>query len=175
MPVLAHWLSIQAVAYWWAGLYSVESAGLIPYILPSIVVGVPVGAALIRRIRPETFRRVCMSFDAWIVGFGLSNLLKELHLVETNRAFLLLAADVAAPDLVIYLQAPTDVLLRRLSDRAKASSAKHQRDSTAARLARKITASARRNWAYSSRSQLRPTGMPCSGSKSRNTVANPAA
>ena len=55
-------------------------------------VGVPIGAALIQRIRPETFRRICMSFDAWIVGFGLSNLLKELHLVESNLAFLVLAA-----------------------------------------------------------------------------------
>jgi uncharacterized membrane protein YfcA len=82
--------SFTAVAYWWAGLYSVESFGLIPYIVPSIAVGVPIGAALIQRIRPETFRRICMSFDAWIVGFGLSNLLKELHLVESNLAFLFL-------------------------------------------------------------------------------------
>ena len=34
-----------------------------------------------------------------------------------QRLFELLAADVAAPDLVIYLQAPTDVLKRRLRDR----------------------------------------------------------
>ena len=84
--------SFTAVAYAWAGLYSVESLGLVPYIVPSIAIGVPIGAAIIQRIRPETFRRVCMSFDAWIVGFGLSNLLKELHLVESNLAFLVLAA-----------------------------------------------------------------------------------
>ena len=60
--------------------------GLIPYILPSIVIGVPIGAVLIQRIRPETFRRICMSFDAWIVAFGLSTLLKDLQLVESNRA-----------------------------------------------------------------------------------------
>jgi uncharacterized membrane protein YfcA len=84
--------SFTAVAYAWAGLYSVESLGLVPYIVPSIAIGVPIGAALIQRIRPETFRRVCMSFDAWIVGFGLSNLLKELQLVESNLAFLVLAA-----------------------------------------------------------------------------------
>jgi uncharacterized membrane protein YfcA len=84
--------SFTAVAYAWAGLYSAQSLGLIPYIVPSIAIGVPIGAALIQRIRPETFRRICMSFDAWIVGFGLSNLLKELHLVETNLAFLVLFA-----------------------------------------------------------------------------------
>jgi uncharacterized membrane protein YfcA len=82
--------SLTAVAYGYAGLYSMESLGLIPYILPSIAVGVPIGAYLIQRIRPETFRRVCMSFDAWIVGFGLSTLLKELRLVESNLAFLVL-------------------------------------------------------------------------------------
>jgi hypothetical protein len=82
--------SFTAVAYAYAGLYTVESMGLIPYILPSIAIGVPIGAYLIQRIRPETFRRVCMSFDAWIVGFGLSTLLKELGLVESNLAFLVL-------------------------------------------------------------------------------------
>ena len=81
-----------AVAYYYAGLYSVESFGLIPYILPSILVGVPIGAFLIQRIRPETFRRVCMSFDAWVVGFGLSTLLQSLGLVEGNLAYLVLFA-----------------------------------------------------------------------------------
>ena len=79
-----------AVAYYYAGLYTVESFGLIPYILPSILVGVPIGAYLIQRIRPETFRRVCMSFDAWVVAFGLSALLQSLGLVESNLAFLVL-------------------------------------------------------------------------------------
>src|SRR5262247_1878291 len=44
--------SFTAVAYYYAGLYSMESAALIPYILPSIIVGVPIGAFLIQRIRP---------------------------------------------------------------------------------------------------------------------------
>jgi uncharacterized protein len=82
--------SFTAVAYAYAGLYTVESMGLIPYIIPSIAIGVPIGAQIIQRVRPETFRRVCMSFDAWIVGFGLSNLLKELRIVESNLAFLVL-------------------------------------------------------------------------------------
>jgi hypothetical protein len=83
---------LTAVAYYYAGLYSTESLGLIPYILPSIVVGVPIGAVVIQHIRPETFRRLCMSFDAWIVAFGLSALLKDLHLVESNRAYLVMVA-----------------------------------------------------------------------------------
>jgi uncharacterized membrane protein YfcA len=82
--------TLTGLAYAYAGLYSVESMALIPYILPSIAIGVPIGAAVIQRVRPETFRRVCMSFDAWIVGFGLSTLLQQLRLVESNLAYLVL-------------------------------------------------------------------------------------
>jgi uncharacterized membrane protein YfcA len=82
--------SFTALAYSYAGLYSIESMKLIPYILPSIAIGVPIGAYLIQRIRPETFRRVCMSFDAWIVGFGLATLLQSLQIVEGQLAYLVL-------------------------------------------------------------------------------------
>jgi hypothetical protein len=36
------------------------------------------------------------------VGFGLSNLLKELHLVETNLAFLLLVVVVMLDSWLLY-------------------------------------------------------------------------
>src|SRR5215207_474566 len=103
--------SFTAVAYAWVGLYSLESLALVPYIVPSIAIGVPIGAALIQRIRPETFRRICMSFDAWIVGFGLSNLLKELHIVESNLAFLVLVGVAILDSWLLYrffvVQLPT--------------------------------------------------------------------
>ena len=60
-----------------------------------MLIGVPIGAMLIRHIRPETFRRVCMSFDAWVVSFGISILLRDLHLVDSGAAFLVMAAVVA--------------------------------------------------------------------------------
>jgi uncharacterized membrane protein YfcA len=84
--------SMTAVAYAYAGLYSLGSMRLIPVILPSLFIGVPIGTQLIRHIRPETFRRICMSFDAWIVGFGLSGVLRQLHLIESNAAYLLFVA-----------------------------------------------------------------------------------
>ena len=82
--------TFTAIAYYYAGLYSAESFGLIPYILPSIFIGVPIGAVLIHRIRPETFRRVCMSFDAWVVGFGLSTLVRDLAIIQGNSRWLIL-------------------------------------------------------------------------------------
>jgi uncharacterized membrane protein YfcA len=84
--------SLTAAAYGYAGLYSSASFALIPWIVPSILVGVPLGAMIIQKMRPETFRRICMSFDAWVVAFGLSRLLGELKLVETSAAYLVLVA-----------------------------------------------------------------------------------
>jgi hypothetical protein len=87
--------SMTAVAYLMLGVYSVESLALIPSILPAVLLGVPLGSLLIRRIEVETFRRVCMSFDAWIVAFGLSRVLVELGLISRLQGHLVLAAVIA--------------------------------------------------------------------------------
>jgi uncharacterized membrane protein YfcA len=79
---------LTAAAYWYLGLFVAESVGLLAWILPSVAVGIPLGAWAIRRLDAETFRRVCMSFDVWIVGFGLSRVLVELQLA-TGAASLL--------------------------------------------------------------------------------------
>src|SRR5438128_7694115 len=84
--------TFTAVAYYFAGMFSSESAGLLAFILPSLLIGLPLGVRGIRHVRPETFRRVCMSFDAWVVGFGISTLLRQLHVIDTDAAFSVLAA-----------------------------------------------------------------------------------
>src|SRR5207302_1415595 len=84
--------TFTAAAYYAAGMFSLESAGLLPYILPSLTVGIPLGVRVIRHVRPETFRRVCMSFDAWVVGYGISTLLRQLHLMDSGAAFSVLGA-----------------------------------------------------------------------------------
>jgi uncharacterized membrane protein YfcA len=94
--------SLTAIAYYYAGLYTVESIGLIPWIVPSIVVGVPIGAYVIQRVPPETFRRICMSFDAWVVGFGLSTLSRELRLIDGSPAFLILFAVALVDTWLLY-------------------------------------------------------------------------
>jgi uncharacterized membrane protein YfcA len=65
------------IAYAYLGLITVESTSLLPWIAPGVMIGFPLGHALVARITPDTFRRVCMSFDAYIVAFGLTRVLAD--------------------------------------------------------------------------------------------------
>jgi hypothetical protein len=84
--------TFTAIAYLTTGLITATLLTLIPQILPSVLIGVPIGAYLIQRVPAETFRRLCMSFDAWIVAFGVSTVLRDVKMVEGASAFLFLAA-----------------------------------------------------------------------------------
>jgi uncharacterized membrane protein YfcA len=94
--------SMTAMSYIYFGLFTPESLGLVPWIVPSVVLGVPIGAQLIRQMKPETFRRICMSFDAWVVAFGLSKLVQALGLVVGNSAYLILAAVILVDCWLLY-------------------------------------------------------------------------
>lgn len=78
---------LAAIAYYFLGLYNAESSRVIASVLPSVLIGVPLGAFLLRPIRGETFRRFCMSYDAWIVGYGFSRVLISLDLLITGAAY----------------------------------------------------------------------------------------
>jgi uncharacterized membrane protein YfcA len=95
--------TMTAVAYLYVGLFTAPSMALIPLILPSILVGVPIGTWLIHRIRHETFRRVCMSFDAWVVAFGISTLLRQLKILPGWSAYSVLVAVIVIDAALIYL------------------------------------------------------------------------
>src|SRR5918992_3242522 len=94
--------SMTAIAYAYVGLYTATSFALIPWIVPSILIGVPIGAFIIQRVAVETFRRVCMSFDAWVVGFGLSRLLNELALVTGPAAYTVLVVTALIDTWLLY-------------------------------------------------------------------------
>src|SRR5437867_1461852 len=86
--------------------------GTLAGMLPSVAIGVPAGALVIRRLQPETFRRLCMSFDAWVVSFGLSTLLRDLHLVDSAAAYLVMAVTVLIDGylLVRFFSVPRNVV-----------------------------------------------------------------
>ena len=65
------------LTYAYLGLITTESTTLLPWIAPGVLIGFPIGHFLISRIGVETFRRVCMSFDAYLVSFGLARTLVD--------------------------------------------------------------------------------------------------
>ena len=74
--------SLTAIAYGFIGFYSAGSIEIMPYIIPSVLLGIPLGTLLIRWMDPESFRRIAMAFDALVVAFGLSKVLVELDLAS---------------------------------------------------------------------------------------------
>lgn len=69
---------LTCIAYYLLGLFTVGSLQLFTWIAPPVILGIPLGMLFVRYVRVETFRRVCMSFDAWIVGYGLAVVLGSL-------------------------------------------------------------------------------------------------
>ena len=79
--------TLTAVAYGFLGLFSSKSIHVAMPVAPAVLIGLPLGSYLIRYLHSETFRRVCMTFDAWIVGFGLSRTIIELKLLSPSAAY----------------------------------------------------------------------------------------
>ena len=96
-------LSVTAIVYYQLGLFIAESRDILLVLVPCVIVGVPLGAFIIRRLDAETFRRICMSFDAWVVGFGLSRVLIELNLIENPWAYSVMAATILIDAYLLYL------------------------------------------------------------------------
>jgi uncharacterized membrane protein YfcA len=95
--------TVTAAAYYKLGLFIDESRSLMLVLIPSVLVGIPLGAFVIRRLDAETFRRICMSFDAWVVGFGLSRVLVELNLMQSPWAYSVMAATILVDVYLLYL------------------------------------------------------------------------
>ncbi|MGY3606305.1 MULTISPECIES: sulfite exporter TauE/SafE family protein [unclassified Bradyrhizobium] len=94
--------SVTALIYYKLGLFISESGSLLYVFIPSVVLGIPLGSYVIRRLDPEIFRRICMSFDAWVVGFGLSRALIELALMQSPWAYGVMAATILIDLYLLY-------------------------------------------------------------------------
>ena len=95
--------SVTAVVYYQLGLFIGESENLLSVIVPSVLVGIPLGAYIIRRLDAETFRRICMSFDAWVVGFGFSRVLIDLKLMASPWAYSVMAITAFIDLYLLYI------------------------------------------------------------------------
>jgi uncharacterized membrane protein YfcA len=94
--------TLTAVAYGFLGLYRSKSVELILPIAPAVLLGLPLGAYFIKYVRTETFRRICMSFDAWIVGFGLSRSIIDLNLLSAHAAYVIWCAIILFDLYLLY-------------------------------------------------------------------------
>src|SRR3989440_2073396 len=95
--------SVTAIVYYQLGLFIAESRDILLVLAACVIVGVPLGAFIIRRLDAETFRRICMSFDAWVVGFGLSRVLIDLNLIESPWAYGVMAVTILIDTYLLYL------------------------------------------------------------------------
>ena len=94
---------LTALAYYYLGLFIAESTAILPVLAVCATVGIPLGAFFIRRMDAETFRRICMSFDAWVVGFGLSRVLIELNLIASPGAYSVMAGTILVDAYLLYV------------------------------------------------------------------------
>jgi len=117
--------SIESVcalaAYAYLGLLTAESASILPWIAPGVLIGFPVGHLLVRRVGVETFRRVCMSFDAYLVAFGLARVLTSVGVSPAIAYQLLLVTAIVDTRMLIgYFRPPPEVASEKTVDRAAA-------------------------------------------------------
>ena len=94
--------SVTAIVYFQLGLFVAHMQSMLLILSCSVLVGIPLGAYAIRRLDAETFRRICMSFDAWVVGFGLSRVLIELNILASPWAYSILAATILVDCCLLY-------------------------------------------------------------------------
>jgi uncharacterized membrane protein YfcA len=104
---------LTAIAYYHLGLFTAQSLGITWLIVPGVLAGIPLGAWAIRRLDAETFRRICMSFDVWVVGFGLSRALAELGLAHGALTYGPMIAAGVLDAWLLYLFFSKNVSLRR--------------------------------------------------------------
>src|ERR1700748_1283786 len=95
--------SVTAFVYYQLGLFVAESENTLLVLIPSVAIGIPLGSYFIRRLDPETFRRICMSFDAWVVGFGFSRVLIDLKLMQSPWAYSVMAVTILIDISLLYV------------------------------------------------------------------------
>ena len=105
---------VTSLGYLAVSVYSPQSVSLSLHILPCILIGIPLGRLFVRAIDAESFRRICMAFDACLISFSLSRMFQvQQHL----------SAKVAYAPLVVVTLINIFVLGTYFSKRRQAESA----------------------------------------------------
>ena len=92
---------LTCVSYYLLGLFTANSISLFKVISPPVFIGIPLGMYIVSKVAIETFRRMAMTFDAGIVGYGLSATLPILFGISTTLSYTLFVV-VIALDLALF-------------------------------------------------------------------------
>lgn len=92
---------LTCVSYYLLGLFTASSISLFKVISPPVFIGIPIGMFVVSKVAVETFRRLAMTFDAGIVGYGLSATLPILFGISTTLSYTLFLV-VLAVDLGLF-------------------------------------------------------------------------
>lgn len=63
---------MTCLSYYILGLFTVTTFQLFTWVAPPVLLGLPLGFFVVKRVNAELFARICRSFDAWVIGYGLS-------------------------------------------------------------------------------------------------------
>jgi uncharacterized protein len=92
---------LTTVAYFSLGLFTVTSFQILTWVAPPVIIGIPAGVFIVKHVRTETFRRVCMSFDTWIAGYGLAVVMGTLFGM-VNLGYAVMMAGVGIDAALLY-------------------------------------------------------------------------
>jgi uncharacterized membrane protein YfcA len=84
--------SFTSVAYLAFGLFTPTSLGYVPLLLIPVLIGVPIGALVLRNFSRDFFSRVVMGADGLFVSFGLTNVLNKIGLLSMEQSLLIFLA-----------------------------------------------------------------------------------
>lgn len=93
---------LTSISYYFLGLFTAQSVSLFKVISLPVFIGVPLGMFIVTKVAIETFRRVCMAFDAGVVGYGLSATLPTLFGINTDISRILFLAVLALDIGILY-------------------------------------------------------------------------
>jgi len=82
---------------------AIETLAGITFVVAAVTGAAGYGISSIERADSETFRRFCMSYDAWIVGFGLSRVFIVLQPPATPVAYAVWLCVAAIDAYLLYV------------------------------------------------------------------------
>src|SRR5262249_5887087 len=93
--------SLTAFAYYRLRLFARERFNLLGFIVPGLLIRIPLGGYVIRHVNASVFRRGCRTLDRWVVGWGWSRVLIDLKLAHGMAAYIPFFVAIAL-DIYLY-------------------------------------------------------------------------